>query len=109
MLSLANARLAPLVLGVAGGILGLLVLAGGEVRGALVPMSWVVVLACCLGFLGAGLSAAMPRPAAVLLLIAGLGLIFSVALSWFATLAAVLFLAAAARAFRGAPHSARKK
>jgi hypothetical protein len=103
-------RVAALVLGIVGGVLGLLSavfalgiggigsVAGTQGAGTVIGLGWSAMGFAFLGFLGAGLAMGKPRLGGTLLLIAGIGFLISIS---FAVLATPLFLIAALMAFMG--------
>ena len=104
-------KVAALVLGVIGGILGLiaalLALSIGGIGRALgadggsmvVSLGWSSLIFCFLGFIGAGLALAKPKLSGVILLISAIG--FTISISWFAIISGPLFLMASLFAFMG--------
>lgn len=104
-------RVAAMVLGIIGGVLGLLaaLLAlsiGGlgsafEAEGAslIVSLGWSSLFFVFLSFVGSGFALAKPKLAGTLLLVSGLG--FIVSISWFAIISGPLFLLASLFAFLG--------
>jgi hypothetical protein len=98
-------RIAALIIGILGGLFGILsavlalVVGGIGGSGTVVGLGWSALVFCILGFLGAGLAMGRPRLGALILLIAAIGITISV--SWFAVIAAPLFLVAALLAFLG--------
>ena len=104
-------KVAALVLGIIGGVLGLfaalLALSIGGIGKALgaeggetvVSLGWSSLIFCFLGFVGAGFALAKPKLSGVVLLISAIG--FTVSISWFAIISGPLFLLASLFAFMG--------
>lgn len=104
-------RVAALVLGIIGGVLGLLAalfaLSIGGIGAALqsegassvVSLGWSALLFCFLGFLGSGFALSKPRFSSLVLLVSGIG--FLISISWFAVITTPLFLMASLFAFLG--------
>lgn len=104
-------RTGALVVGILAGIIALVsavatLMIGGlgstfaaEDAGLIVGLGWSALVFSFLGILGAGLALAKPRISAGILLVSTLGITISI--SWFAVLAAPLFLIACILAFLG--------